>query len=187
MVLLLSVARLAYFEELLNKVKEIDTSGSFDSEGFLRGRGVGPILAATSCSFKFPLTYPDEALLTSSIHVDDDVKETGFGMTYQVCVFALNWPRIHARPCACSHMAVDAVAGLTAYMFARMFDTCQCRWSVRHKRLAAVGRGEVVAFNYGQGKAEPFPTIINEAIVALEQQSNLHLLPEFETLDKFDA
>lgn len=96
MFLHLTVARLAYFEELLNKVKEIDTSGSFDSDGFLRGRGVGPILAATSCSFKFPLTYPDEALLTSSIHVNDDVKETGFGMTYQVCVSVLNWNRIDA-------------------------------------------------------------------------------------------
>ena len=72
------------------KIQAIDTHRTFDHEGFLNARGVGPILAETSCKFKFPLTYPDQVLATASISAED-VTERGFLMRYQV------WSLTHDR------------------------------------------------------------------------------------------
>ena len=79
------VARIAYLQALVDRIKVLNDDTSFDPEGMLVGRGVGPILASTSCSFKFPLTFPDEALVTASIN-PQDVHELGFSMSYTVCV-----------------------------------------------------------------------------------------------------
>jgi len=43
-------ARIAYFEEL-------------DVMDFLSGAKIGPILASTSCRFRFPVTYPDTLVI----------------------------------------------------------------------------------------------------------------------------
>ena len=43
--------------------------------------GIGPILASTSCRFKFPLAYPDTVSVATRI---SSVEETRFGMDYLV-------------------------------------------------------------------------------------------------------
>ena len=53
-------ARIAYFEK-------------FDVIEFMTRKGIGPILAATSCRFKTPLTYPDRVLVGAKVtSVEDD-------------------------------------------------------------------------------------------------------------------
>ncbi len=53
-------ARIAYFEKL-------------DVIEFMTRKGIGPILAATSCRFKTPLTYPDRVLVGAKVtSVEDD-------------------------------------------------------------------------------------------------------------------
>jgi acyl-CoA thioester hydrolase len=47
-------ARIAYFEKL-------------DVIEFMTRKGIGPILAATSCRFKTPLTYPDTVLVAAKV------------------------------------------------------------------------------------------------------------------------
>ena len=56
----------------------------FERVGFLdvmERTGVGPILASTSCRFKFPLTYPDTVSIGTRIV---DLEETRFRMEYRV-------------------------------------------------------------------------------------------------------
>ena len=48
------IARIAYFERLA-------------AGDFLGGTEVGPILADTSCRFRYPLTYPDTALTATRV------------------------------------------------------------------------------------------------------------------------
>ena len=78
-----SVARLAYFEKLVETIQGLDTSNEFDAEGFLTGRGLGPILSSTECSFKFPLRYPDTALVAATVK-PEDVRESSYDMSYIV-------------------------------------------------------------------------------------------------------
>lgn len=60
--------RIAYFEAL-------------ELGGFFGGRGIGPILADTSCRYKFPLTYPDRI----SIGVrSENLREDRFTQQYVV-------------------------------------------------------------------------------------------------------
>ena len=47
----------------------------------LERTGIGPILASTSCRFKFPLTYPDTVSVATRI---SSIEETRFGMDYLV-------------------------------------------------------------------------------------------------------
>lgn len=52
-------ARIAYFEKL-------------DVIEFMTRKGIGPILAATSCRFKTPLTYPDTILVAAKVTTIED-------------------------------------------------------------------------------------------------------------------
>lgn len=61
-------ARLAYFDK-------------FDGIGFMTRTGVGPILAATSCRFKTPLTYPDTVLVATKVTT---IEEDRFMMEYRI-------------------------------------------------------------------------------------------------------
>ena len=61
-------ARLAYFE-------------NFDIIGFMAKSGVGPILAATSCRFKAPLTYPDTVLAAAKVTA---IEKDRFMMDYRI-------------------------------------------------------------------------------------------------------
>ncbi len=61
-------ARIAYFEHI----------------GFvarLEAMRIGPIVAATDCRFRFPLTYPDRVVTAARVH---DVGEDRFTMAYRV-------------------------------------------------------------------------------------------------------
>lgn len=62
-------ARIAYFEKL-------------DVIEFMTQKGIGPILAATSCRFKAPLTYPDTVLVAAKVTT---IEEDRFMMDYRVC------------------------------------------------------------------------------------------------------
>lgn len=55
------------FHEILKKVQD----PSFDANAWRTGTGIGPILANTFCSFKFPVSYPDNLLIGSVIHPHD--------------------------------------------------------------------------------------------------------------------
>lgn len=61
-------ARIAYFEK-------------FDIIGFMKRKGVGPILAETSCRFKMPLTYPDTVLVATKVTA---IEKDRFMMDYRV-------------------------------------------------------------------------------------------------------
>jgi len=61
-------ARIAYFEKL-------------DVIEFMKSTWIGPILAATSCRFKAPLTYPDKVLVAAKVTA---VEEDRFMMDYRV-------------------------------------------------------------------------------------------------------
>jgi acyl-CoA thioester hydrolase len=63
-------ARLKFFDEFL---KEINPD-QFDIKAFDNGTGIGPILSNTSCSYKFPLTYPDKILVGATI-LDGDMSK----------------------------------------------------------------------------------------------------------------
>ena len=53
-------ARIAYFEKM-------------DLIGYMMETGIGPILAATSCKFKIPLSYPDKVLIGAKVvSIDED-------------------------------------------------------------------------------------------------------------------
>jgi acyl-CoA thioester hydrolase len=60
-------ARIAYFEKL-------------DVIEFMTRKGIGPILAATSCRFKTPLTYPDTVLVGTKVTT---IEEDRFIMDYR--------------------------------------------------------------------------------------------------------
>ncbi len=104
-------ARIAYFEalnyfEVMNKT------------------GLGPILAATQCSYKIPLTYPDQ--VTAGARVDQ-LEDDRFLMKYVVVSHA-------------------------------------------HKKIAALGEGMLVSFDYHNSKKAPLPDDIRENIIALEKR-----------------
>ncbi len=61
-------ARLAYFEKIGVMEHKAET-------------GVGPILAATDCQFKAPLSYPDTISIGASI---EEIGEKKFNMRYAV-------------------------------------------------------------------------------------------------------
>jgi acyl-CoA thioester hydrolase len=97
--------RILYFEDnkLLDLVKE---------------KQLGPILASTQCRFKFPLTYPDNILIGTSI---SDLHEDRFLMNYAV-------------------------------------------YSLGHKRVAAIGDGLIVCYDYAQGEKAMLPESIHSVL-----------------------
>ena len=60
--------RIAYFERL-------------NLLAYMEATGVGPILAATSCRFKIPLTYPDNVSIGTRV---SEIEEDHFTMEYYV-------------------------------------------------------------------------------------------------------
>jgi acyl-CoA thioester hydrolase len=72
-------ARIAYFDKL----------GLMD---MMAGTGIGPILAATSCRFKIPLTYPDKVLVGAKVtHIGED------RITMGHCIFSTTHQKIAAQ------------------------------------------------------------------------------------------
>lgn len=59
-------ARIAYFERL-------------DLLGLMTQKGIGPILASTSCKFRIPLTYPDKVLSGAKV---TKIEKDRFTMNY---------------------------------------------------------------------------------------------------------
>eukprot|EP00613_Pedinella_sp_CCMP2098_P005655 CAMPEP_0171594260 /NCGR_PEP_ID=MMETSP0990-20121206/591_1 /TAXON_ID=483369 /ORGANISM="non described non described, Strain CCMP2098" /LENGTH=182 /DNA_ID=CAMNT_0012154931 /DNA_START=9 /DNA_END=557 /DNA_ORIENTATION=- len=61
-------ARLKYFEAMCIEIKSIYPTNelNFDEATFMNATGFGPILANTTCRFKFPVSFPDVLLVGSS-------------------------------------------------------------------------------------------------------------------------
>lgn len=59
-------ARIAYFEKI-------------ETMPFMQQTGIGPILAATNCVYKIPLTYPDTVSVGAKV---DRIEEDRFLMSY---------------------------------------------------------------------------------------------------------
>ena len=70
-------ARIAYFERI-------------DALGVKDATGIGPILAATSCRFRIPLTHPDTVLAGARVGADS-LGTDRFTMAYAV------WSRGHGK------------------------------------------------------------------------------------------
>jgi acyl-CoA thioester hydrolase len=83
-------ARLKFFDEFL---KEINPD-QFDIKAFDNGTGIGPILSNTSCSYKFPLTYPDKILVGATI-LDGDMSKDRYKLTHGI--WSLKHQRIVAK------------------------------------------------------------------------------------------
>ncbi|GMH50402.1 hypothetical protein TrRE_jg4626 [Triparma retinervis] len=64
-----------------------------DFGGFIHAKSVGPILASTSCKYKFPVEFPDDLVACSRIPMDS-VEEDRFTMKYMV------WSKTHGRVAA---------------------------------------------------------------------------------------
>ncbi len=56
---------------LQNILKKIPFNSNFNHKEWNEGSGIGPILSTTSCIFKFPLSYPDNLLIGSTIKSGD--------------------------------------------------------------------------------------------------------------------
>ena len=78
-----NVVYFRYFESV--RMACFERLGFFD---FMERMGVGPILASTSCRFKFPLTYPDTVSVGTRI---SGLEESQFVMEYRIA------SRRHAR------------------------------------------------------------------------------------------
>ena len=63
------------------RVRALRISKSWTSWNFMEATGVGPILAATNCRFKIPLTYPDTVSIGSRV---SEIQSDRFTMEYYV-------------------------------------------------------------------------------------------------------
>lgn len=79
-------SRMHFFEEFL---KEIDDK-LFDKQAFNEGTGIAPILSTTSCTFKFPVSYPDN-LLVGALIKPEDLSQDRFKISHQI------WSLRHSR------------------------------------------------------------------------------------------
>jgi acyl-CoA thioester hydrolase len=103
-------ARISYF----NKI------GFFE---VMNKTGIGPILAATQCRFKIPLTYPDNVSVGARV---DTIEKDRFIMKYAVI----------------SH---------------------------KFEKIAALGEGAMVTFNYQKNEKALVPAEIRQRIIELEK------------------
>ena len=84
-------ARIVHFEAIVERAKELNED--FHIDGFLKAKGVGPILASTSCRYRRPVVYPDTLTTRSSVTLPkrEDKDELGrFTMEYTVTSEAQN-------------------------------------------------------------------------------------------------
>jgi acyl-CoA thioester hydrolase len=88
------------FHETLKKVQD----PGFDIDAWKAGTGIGPILAHTFCSFKFPVSYPDNLLVGSVIH-PQDISHDRMKVTHTI------WSLKHQR------MAAEGDATVVCYDF----------------------------------------------------------------------
>ena len=103
-------ARISYFEKI-------------DFFGVMKKTGIGPILAATQCSYKIPLTYPDHVTVGAKV---DTIEKDRFIMKYAVI-------------------------------------------SQKLKKIAALGEGVLVTFDYQNNKKTLIPDEIRKRIIDLEK------------------
>ena len=79
-------ARIVHFNRLMDEAVALDPS--FNPDGFIKGTGLGPILAATSCRYRRQVVYPDTLSTMSSVTFDDpsptDAGISRFTMKYSV-------------------------------------------------------------------------------------------------------
>ena len=78
--------RIEHMRKAVSMVRTLPEEAPFNSDAFLRGAGVGPILAATSCRFKAPIFYPDTLCIGSSVKVEGDgaLSNSRFTMAHSV-------------------------------------------------------------------------------------------------------
>jgi acyl-CoA thioester hydrolase len=104
-------ARIEYFKKM----------GIVDQDG---PAGIGPILAATSCKFIYPLSFPDEVVATARvIEVGEDRFQMGYGV-----------------------------------------------FSVLHARIAAIGEGVIVPYDYSNGRKASLPRGWASSIEDIEER-----------------
>jgi len=106
--------RIAYFERM-------------NMDEIMRELGVGPILAATNCSFRIPLVYPDTVAIgtrTSQL----ELEKNRLLMEYSVV-------------------------------------------SRQHDKVAAIGMGTIVAFNYQTKQRADIPSEWLDAVASIEGKS----------------
>lgn len=90
-------ARLAYMNKLLETLLKIDAENApAFIKGWVNATGVGPILADTECSFKFPMTYPDRVLVGASVDPTTFDTTVGTRLTIRHDVWSLRHDRIVA-------------------------------------------------------------------------------------------
>lgn len=104
-------ARITYFEKI-------------DFFEVMNETGIGPILAATQCRFKIPLTYPD--LVTVGARVDPmEMEKDRFNMRYAV-------------------------------------------FSHKLQKIAAIGEGLIVTYDYQNQKKALIPDEVRKKIIEIE-------------------
>jgi acyl-CoA thioester hydrolase len=96
------VSRWKFFKEVLKKIHD----PSFDCVAWNEGTGIGPILADSFCSFKFPVSYPDTLLIGSVIH-PQDVSHDRFKISHPI------WSLKHQR------MAAEGSGTIVCYDFTK--------------------------------------------------------------------
>jgi acyl-CoA thioester hydrolase len=94
------VSRGIFFNQVLKKIQD----PTFDVVAWNEGTGVGPILADCFCSFKFPVSFPDNLLIGSVIH-PHDILHDRFKLTHHI------WSLKHQR------MAAEGSGTIVCYDF----------------------------------------------------------------------
>jgi acyl-CoA thioester hydrolase len=95
-------ARLKFFDEFL---KEMNPA-QFDIKGFNDGTAIGPILSNTSCTFKFPLSYPDKILIGATV-LPGDMTHDRYKLSHAI------WSLKHQR------VVAEGYGTVVCYDFAR--------------------------------------------------------------------
>ena len=90
-------ARIKYFDELLKTLIAMNpTEGPNFARNWHGAFGIGPILAHTELSYKFPVTYPDKLLVGASVDPASFDSSTGKRMIMKHDIWSLRHNRVVA-------------------------------------------------------------------------------------------
>ena len=170
-------ARLRYFNATVAEVREIDPDGSrwgFDGGAFLSGaRGVGPILAETTCRYLLPVTFPDVLLVSATAQAPSPIT---------AAVASAAAPGVLQAPAQSQDGAKQPPPPAPASAPPSGFNLHHEVWSLKHGRVVARGHGAVVTVDYGTGgERAGVPAAVAAAMASLERRRDCsHLLPGLE-------
>jgi acyl-CoA thioester hydrolase len=71
-------------------------------------------------------------------------------------------------------------------MYDDRYKISHAMWSLRHNRIAALGYGTVVSYNFESAKVEKMPADMVEAIRTVISRDSMHMLPQLQDIKSFE-